>query len=192
LALLVVAALVAVGTALQPKIQLARERAIQEIGARLFAPYEAFYDLTHEVRVAARCPEPATIRSLIPKAQELEREASQFKSDWNYGNAVHYSNLALGRAALVDGKLEDAGRYLIRAGQTPGSPQLDDYGPDMTLALELLNRGQRQPVLEYIESCERFWFNRGKSPLKQWATTVREGGIPDFGSHAGKPLQGES
>jgi hypothetical protein len=155
----------------------------------LFAPYQVFYDLTREVQVAARCQDAVIIRSLASKASMLQRKAEDFKSDWNYGNAVHYANLALGRAALVDGDLSLASKYLLRAGKTPGSPQLGDYGPDMTLAAELLQCGKRQTVLEYIESCESFWYNRGKSPLRQWADVVRGGGTPDFGSRAGEPLK---
>lgn len=83
--------------------------------------------------------------------------------------------------------------YLLRAGATPGSPQLDDYGPDMTLARELLQRGAFSTVLKYFSSCESFWYNRGHSPLKRWSDEVRQGGIPDFGNRAGtgsKPLKG--
>jgi hypothetical protein len=153
-------------------------------------PFQAFYDLTREVKVAARCQDPEIIRSLVPKATDLQRRAADFKQDWNYGNAIHYANLALGRAALVDGMTSDAGRYLLLAGQTPGSPQLGDYGPDMTLAAELLACGEREVVLEYLELCEHFWFNRGKSPLKEWEQVVRDGGTPDFGARAGPPLRG--
>jgi hypothetical protein len=190
--LLAAAALIAGYTAVQPSLERARDRRIEELSAKAFAPYQAFYDLTHEVRSVARCQDPEVIRSLVPKALDLQRRAGSFKLDWNYGNAIHYSNLALGRAAFVDGLREDAGRYLLLAGGTPGSPQLDDYGPDMTLALELLECGDRDVVLRYIELCERFWYNRGQCPLKGWAQTVRNRGIPDFGERAGQPLRSQS
>jgi hypothetical protein len=187
---LVAGSLFAAWTVLEPHIERSRERRVAELGAKMFAPHQAFYDLTREVQVAARCQDAGIIRSLVPKASTLQRNAENFKTDWNYGNAIHYSNLALGRAALVDGDSTLAAKYLLQAGKTPGSPQLGDYGPDMTLAAELLQCGQRQAVLEYLESCEKFWFNRGKAPpLREWANVVRGGGTPDFGSRAGKPLK---
>ena len=183
------ASLFAAWTVLQPHLERFRDRRVAELSAKMFVPYQAFYDLTREVQVGARCQDPAIIRSLVSKASTLQRKAEEFKTDWNYGNAIHYANLTLGRAALVDGDPTLAARYLREAGKTPGSPQLGDYGPDMTLAAELLQCGQRQAVLEYIESCEKFWFNRGKTPLKEWADVVRSGGTPDFGSRAGEPLK---
>jgi len=38
---------------------------------------------------------------------------------------------------LKEGKVEDAKHYLLEAGKTPGSPQLNSFGPDMSLAEEL-------------------------------------------------------
>jgi hypothetical protein len=53
--------------------------------------------------------------------------SDKYRSDWNYGNAVHKANLALGRVALRDGDIEQAKHYLIEAGKTPGSPQLNSF-----------------------------------------------------------------
>jgi hypothetical protein len=53
----------------------------------------------------------------------------------------------------------------------------------MTLAKELLGRGERQIVLKYFEMCAKFWVSGG-SKLEEWTATVRGGGIPDFGALA--------
>ena len=62
----------------------------------------------------------------------------------------------------------------------------------MLLAKELLEAGEREIVLEYLEDCKTFW-NRcekvatadGAMPpaaaLDAWADAVREGRVPDFG-----------
>ena len=47
------------------------------------------------------------------------------KTNWNYGNAIHHSNLVIGRIALKKGKLNDAKKFLLKAGKTPGSPKLN-------------------------------------------------------------------
>jgi hypothetical protein len=113
--------------------------------------------------------------------------ASQFQSnlDWNYGNAIHYSNILLGRLALARDQVGIASRYLLRAAAIDGSPQLSDYGPDMTLAQELLWCGESSVVLQYFERCGRFWRNAEKNRLQEWSDAVCVGDAPHFGTRSG-------
>ena len=99
--------------------------------------------------------------------------------DWNGGNRIHYGNLILGRIALADGDLEEARARLIAAGQTPGSPQLNSFGPDMALAKALFERGEKQTVLRYLEMCLEFW-EMGQDELKNWIALIEGGRTPDF------------
>ena len=49
----------------------------------------------------------------------------------------------------------------------------------MSLAKELLERGETQTVLEYFDLCAKFWsFDRAK--LKAWRDAAKAGIIPDF------------
>jgi hypothetical protein len=90
--------------------------------------------------------------------------------------------LILGRLALRSGDLKEAGEYLIEAGKTTGSPQLNSFGPNMTLAKELLEKGERDVVIEYFQLCAKFWrMHRGR--LAEWESIVKGGGIPDFGAN---------
>ncbi|HVN17324.1 MAG TPA: hypothetical protein VMU05_01080, partial [Dongiaceae bacterium] len=98
---------------------------------------------------------------------------------WNYGNAIFYGNVVLGHVALQRGDLEQAGHYLLAAADTPGSPQLDSFGPNMVLAKELLDNGQSDVVLQYFALCKNFW-KRDRGRLDEWSATVREGKVPDF------------
>lgn len=112
-------------------------------------------------------------------ATELLNMAAHYEDNWNYGNAVHHGNLVLGRIALRLSDLEKAKEYLIEAGKTTGSPQLNSFGPNMTLAKELLEKGEREVVIEYFQLCAKFWrMERGR--LKEWTSIVKGGGIPDF------------
>jgi hypothetical protein len=110
--------------------------------------------------------------------------AAYFKSDWNYGNAIHYANMILGRIALQEGKINRAKEYLLKSGNTPGSPQLKSFGPNMSLAEELLKQGEINVVLEYLELCEKFWWFifRAKS-IRKWRKKIKEGEIPQFRKH---------
>ena len=101
----------------------------------------------------------------------------------HYGDHVHHGNITLGKIALAQGDVDGAASYLLLAASTPGSQRLRGMGPDTTLAKELLEKGERESVLQYFDECARFW-ERGRDQLKQWAIVVRGGGIPnsrDFG-----------
>ena len=113
-------------------------------------------------------------------AKDLLIQAESMKDDWDYGNAVHTANLVLGRIALAAGDIDEAKRLLLLAGKTPGSPQLESFGPDMLFAKELLEKGEKDVVIQYFTLCSAFWkMDDGK--LAQWKTEVQDNEIPDFG-----------
>ena len=114
-------------------------------------------------------------------AEQMLQEANLQKKDWNRGNDIFFGNLILGRLALKGGDIEQAKHFLIEAGKTPGSPQLDSFGPNMTLAKELLEKGQTEVVLEYFDLCAKFW--RYQPRLSEWSAAVKQGAIPDFGTN---------
>lgn len=97
----------------------------------------------------------------------------------NSGEAVCWGHLVLGRLALQRGEMVAAKDHLLRAGQTFGSPNLDTWGPNMSLARELLKADERETVLQFLEECKTFWkSDRGR--LAKWADEIRSGMIPDF------------
>ena len=117
------------------------------------------------------------------KAKEYaDKMLSQNSSGWNSGNNIHHGNTILGRIALKLNDVEEAKERLIKAGETPGSPQLNSFGPNMTLAKELLQKGEKDVVLKYFELCSKFW-KSGKTRLDEWSTVVKDGKIPNFGSN---------
>ena len=115
-------------------------------------------------------------------AKEQAKLMPKYKDNWNYGNAVQDVNIVFGRIALAEGRVKEAGEFLLKAGDTPGSPQLKSFGPNMMLARELLERGERDVVVAYFEKCSRFWTMRG-GKLKEWTRQVHSGEIPDFGAN---------
>lgn len=115
-------------------------------------------------------------------ATDLLAQLPEYQGDWNYGNAVHDGNVILGRIALREGHLAEAKRYLLAAGKSPGSPQMDSFGPNVSLANDLLEAGERDVVLEYFELCRKFW-QMESGRLKKWSGEVKAGQIPDFGAN---------
>ncbi len=154
---------------------------------RSFAAYEQALALSKPAdrfNILENAANAALVAGELDKARqhanELLDRAVEAPPGWNYGNAVHHGNLILGHLALRDGRIEEAEEFLLRAGKTPGSPQLNSFGPNMRLALELLQKGRRDRVVEYFRLCQGFW---NRPELGAWIKTVESGGIPDFGAN---------
>ena len=141
--------------------------------------YQRFASLTAAELPAYECKDFGFARACANEALTL---APQFRQDWDYGNAIHNSHVVLGRLALKQGDLATARNELLLAGKTPGSPQLNSFGPNMSLAKDLLRRGQRDVVLQYFDECQVFWRN-DYGALAKWRFLVRVHLPPDFGSN---------
>lgn len=113
-------------------------------------------------------------------ATELLLEGQADGHSWNYGNAIFDGHIVLGLLALRHDDVTTAGHELLEAGKTPGSPNLNSFGPDMSLAEELLKKGEKDTVLQYFELCRKFW-KMGAERLDSWSAAVRQGQIPAFG-----------
>jgi hypothetical protein len=112
-------------------------------------------------------------------AKEALEAATHGVFPWT-GDAIHQGNIVLGRLALRHSDVDGAKRYLLAAGKTPGSSGLASLGPNMALARDLLDRGEQDTVVSYLEECGHFWDgNRGK--LAEWIALVKAGLKPDFG-----------
>jgi tetratricopeptide (TPR) repeat protein len=154
------------------------QRAIKELDAAKTSE-ERFYALNAAAKESFVV---GKIEDARKYAQELITLLPQFQRNWNYGNAMQDANLVLGRIAVHEGRIDDAKRYLLEAGKSPGSPQMDSFGPNMSLAKDLLEKGERQAVLDYFELCRKFW-EMPDGRLDKWSQQVKDGKIPDFGAN---------
>jgi hypothetical protein len=116
------------------------------------------------------------------RALQLLQLAEAEPNEWNYGNAVHKAHLILGRIAFARGDVAIAESELLASARVPGSPQLASFGPNMQLALDLLEAGRKDAVLEYFRLCGAFW-EMGQSQLRSWARDVEQGRLPSFGGN---------
>jgi hypothetical protein len=123
--------------------------------------------------------------------QEMLANNTDLKS-WNYGNVEYTANELLGRVALREGNTDAAGKYLLAAGKTKGSPQLKSFGPRFTLARELAEKGERDTVIQFLDLVGVFWANPDKAKegnsrnvamgnrkqLEEWKQQIQDGKIP--------------
>ncbi|MXX86049.1 MAG: RNA polymerase subunit sigma-24 [Acidobacteria bacterium] len=156
------------------------------LAERALADFERAYALSEASGRGPLLPELAMAAFVIGDTDKARTYAetmlADIPDDWNRGNRVHYGNLVLGRVALADGDLRGAAQYLLAAGRTPGSPQLNSFGPDMALARDLLELGETQTVLRYLALCLDFW-EMGQASLKNWIALIEGGRTPDFSRH---------
>ena len=151
---------------------------------------DRYYDLSRRMRTAFKGPSPETAG---PIAREYLAAAQEFPCNWDYGNAIHNANVVLGLLALRDGKRAEAVGYLRAAGASPGSPQLDTFGPSLLLARDLARLGETDAVADYLASIKRFWKAQDESivamalpvfadpdPIGTWIAQAREGHEPGF------------
>lgn len=150
---------------------------------KALAAYERAYELSDDaVRglLLVDLAKNAFVAEEYAKARKYAAAALDSNDDgWNQGNRTHFGHLVLGRIALVEGNVEEAKFRLIAAATIQGSPQLDSFGPDMSLAAALLEAGEKDAVLKYFELCAVFW-ETGKDKLADWTALVTFNRMPDF------------
>ena len=112
---------------------------------------------------------------------------------WNYGNIIFDAHTLLGRLALREGKLNEAKKHLLASGHTPGSPQLNSFGPSFILARELAERGEYDTVISFLDLVAHFWANpderaeantkrvasKNLKQLNSWKEELHNEKIPD-------------
>ncbi|HEX8549918.1 MAG TPA: hypothetical protein VF681_00045 [Abditibacteriaceae bacterium] len=139
-----------------------------------------------QAKTAVVTPQPSSPSKATPSLQQMALQAfgngdtqaaTQYafqmlkentnRKAWYYGNTIHGANQILGLAALRERRTADARRYLIAAGKTPGSPQLDSFGPPMALAQALLEKGEKDTVIQYLDLVSKFWASSSPQQLKR-------------------------
>ena len=97
------------------------------------------------------------------------------KAGWNFGNVVHDANRTLAEIAFRKGDIDEASKRLIEAGKSPGSPQLNSFGPTFPLVPKLWSKGRKEPVLEYLRGISKFY---EPEKVKGWIKQLERGSLP--------------
>ena len=180
---LALSCLISQGSASAQKAPTAQEEILSNLEKSLPSdPKARFFKLSE---VAAAAFDAGDYDKAETYANELLSDANLYRTNWNYGNAIFHGNLILGRVALKrDNNMSQAESYLLASGKTPGSPQLKGFGPNMSLANDLLIAGERDTVVDFLDECGTFWKADG-GRLSDWKNTIQSGGTPNFGPNLG-------
>ena len=159
-------------------LKLAVERAPAELvkWAAAVEDVDKFYAAPRAAMAAYTLGNYELARDLALQTLQL---APGFLDYWNYGNAIHLAHTALGLLALRRGDVGGAVEELRLSGNTPGSSQLNSFGPSMRLARDLLRAGESAAVVGYLQQCRRFW-TMGQTWLNIWEQKIHRGAMPTF------------
>jgi tetratricopeptide (TPR) repeat protein len=152
---------------------VAAYRTAREHGSGGDVSFSALTSLVLTLQEAGNDAEAATT------ATELLAEAPQWTDDWNYGNAIFRAHMTLSRVAFHRKDMDAAARSLIAASQTPGSPQLDAFGPDrddLKFALLIARAGRIDAAAQFMRGIARF---NSHSLYPGLADKLEHGQIPD-------------
>jgi hypothetical protein len=95
--------------------------------------------------------------------------------------ATQRGNTILGRVALRSGDAVAARQFLLDSAGESAAKDIAVSGPILVLAKELLEKGERDVVREYLEICLTFW-PRGETALRIWIADIKNGKTPNFGN----------
>ena len=137
---------------------------------------ERFHILIPEPADAYRMGDHIAAKRL---AGRLLETADDFPNDPARSDAVHTANVVLGKVALHTGNGDRAAANLAAAAKVVPSPGLAAAGPDLSLAAELLAKGDRSAVREYLVACQQVWPG-GRERLKGWVAALDAGGTPEL------------
>jgi len=144
---------------------------------------QRFYSLEALVKAAYERNDFAAATKLANEYLDLARI---YRCNWNYGNAIHDANRYLGHIALKNGDLSGAAEFLLKAGKSTGSPQLNSFGPELDLANSLLKQGQAEAVKSYLVDIKRFW-EMDSGQVSVWLTDIDKGEKPDLNRFSKQP-----
>jgi len=103
------------------------------------------------------------------------------------GDAIYAGNLILAQAALDINDVDGAKRYLLNAAATPGAKVIEQSGLDTTVVRVLLQRGEKDTVLEYLRRGRALW-PKGAQAITRWENAIKAGRQPNF-NQRGNPQQ---
>jgi hypothetical protein len=92
-------------------------------------------------------------------AERMLAHAAEERDDgWPADDQRHMAHTLLGFVRLRRGDLDGAEEELIQSAEVSPTPVLRSFGPDLSLAWELLLAGRGEAVVTFAQRFGRFWY----------------------------------
>lgn len=156
---------------------------IDDPAARAMECYKRVLELTHNL--ASRESLAGDMAQAAFKVGDMSgaAELARIHLRSHDRTAVQRANTILGRVALRSGDIASAKQYLLDSSGPEAEKDVSVSGPTLVLAKELLQQGERDAVLQYLENCLLLW-TRGENVIQLWIAEIKNGKTPNFGNLA--------
>lgn len=134
--------------------------------------------VTHLDEIARVALEAGELEAARRYAEDLLKNV---RKHWDRGGAFHNAHSILGRVALAGGEVTRAKRELLRATKSPWRQTFGTL-PHITLANDLLVRGERATVLAYLRKGRRLW-TCDRDRIQGWIEAIEAGESPELHQH---------
>lgn len=156
------------------------ERAVERVAVTAEAPERPGY-LAEAALAALDAGRPAAARAYVRAARGALADTQD--DDLSYpGETVEKTAVVDGRLALAAGDTATARRRLIEAARSLTEPTQLSFGPNVTLARDLLVAGDTVAVRAYFDVLDATW-PAGGDELGEWRTALDRSEGPDFGAN---------
>ena len=126
---------------------------------------------------------PAEARTLIGTVREqLATRAERGDDAANWSDVPEHVAVVEGRLALLDGDWAAARGRLLASARVLTAPTQLSFGPNMTLARDLLATGDTATVRVYFDALDTTWTD-GAETVAEWRGALDRGAAPDFGAN---------
>ncbi|MEK7354810.1 MAG: hypothetical protein AAB250_00075, partial [Bdellovibrionota bacterium] len=153
-------------------------------------PFEKFEHQSHlmlqnQIKLDAKLSDPVP-QEQLDLAREIVKCSKRFPEHPKLcGSPVNAAHEMLGWVLLQKGDVAGAKEELARAGATPTDPPLLSFGMNFALARELLKRGEKKAVLDYLDRAEAHYFKgprsgAGRAEVGKYRDLIARGEIPEF------------
>jgi len=100
--------------------------------------------------------------------------------DSGFNQAAHDGNIILGHVALKEGDIAKAKEQLLIAGGALKLTNTEYALPEMSLAQELLEKNEKDIVIEYLQICAKY-SKAYSAEFKKWEQMIKQGKKPKLG-----------
>lgn len=156
---------------------------LEVLEAKLAGASASPYDANEAARLAFEVFDPVKVRKYSLLCLDLVKQ----RGSTDYSDLIHQAHTLVGILDWRDSNRASALAHLAASGEIQGGPVTKSFGPRMELAKLLLEGGEKNQVLQYLENCKKFWSMEGGIPkLERWIAAIQAGSAPDFGLQAAR------